>query len=129
MAMVVDVVNSKAGIPGSGDVPVAMTFTSDLAKFVATALTLPKWEQETYLTGDKLTWNQLVELIEAVKGVKSPYPYISDEQLQPMIAILGLMFERGVFDLRVETSIMQDFPDLKLRSMKELLEEAYKLKV
>ncbi|KAK1462454.1 hypothetical protein CCUS01_08641 [Colletotrichum cuscutae] len=127
--MVVDVVNSKAGIPGSGDVPVAMTFTSDLAKFVATALTLPKWEQETYLTGDKLTWNQLVELIEAVKGVKSPYPYISDEQLQPMIAILGLMFERGVFDLRVETSIMQDFPDLKLRSMKELLEEAYKLKV
>ncbi|KAI3538666.1 uncharacterized protein CCOS01_06275 [Colletotrichum costaricense] len=129
MAMVVDVVNSKAGIPGSGDVPVAMTFTSDLAKFVATALTLPKWEQETYLTGDKLTWNQLVELIEAVKGVKSPYPYISDEQLQPMIAISGLMFERGVFDLRVETSIMQDFPDLKLRSMKELLEEAYKLKV
>ncbi|UQC87615.1 uncharacterized protein CLUP02_13133 [Colletotrichum lupini] len=129
MAMVVDVVNSKAGIPGSGDVPVAMTFTSDLAKFVATALTLPKWEQETYLTGDKLTWNQLVELIEAVKGVKSPYPYISDEQLQPMIAILGLMFERGVSDLRVETSIMQDFPDLKLRSMKELLEEAYKLKV
>ncbi|KAF4784193.1 hypothetical protein HER10_EVM0005256 [Colletotrichum scovillei] len=152
MAMVVDVVNNKAGIPGSGDVPVAMTFTSDLAKFVAAALTLPKWEQETYLVGDKLTWNQLVELAEAVKGVKfdvshdsietlkagkvtklprhrSPYPYISDEQLQPMFAILGLMFERGVFDLRVETSITQDFPDLKLRSMKELLEEAYKLKV
>ncbi|KAK1726481.1 hypothetical protein CaCOL14_012189 [Colletotrichum acutatum] len=150
MAMVVDVVNNKAGIPGSGDVPVAMTFTADLAKFVAAALTLPKWEQEVYLVGDRLAWNQLVELAEAVKGVKfdvtydtietlrtgtvtklprhrSPYPYISDEQLQPMFATLGLMFERGVFDVKAETSITRNFPDLKLRSMKELLEEAYKL--
>ncbi|KAL2876310.1 hypothetical protein SGCOL_008486 [Colletotrichum sp. CLE4] len=106
MAMVVDVVDNKAGVPGS-----------DLAKFVAAALTLPKWEKETYLVGDKLTWNQLVELAEAVKDVKfdvaydsietleagkvtrlprhrSPYPYISDEQLQSMFAIFGLMFKR-----------------------------------
>ncbi|KXH33327.1 hypothetical protein CSIM01_03241 [Colletotrichum simmondsii] len=69
MAMVMDVVNNKAGIPGSGDVPVAITFTSDLAKFVAAALTLLNWEQKTYLTGDKLAWNQLVELAEAVKGI------------------------------------------------------------
>ncbi|KAK1547828.1 hypothetical protein CPAR01_01795 [Colletotrichum paranaense] len=148
MAMVVDVVNNKAGITGSGDVPVAMTFASKLAKFVAAALTLPKWERETYLIGYKLTWNQLIELAEAVKGAKfdvsqtlkagkvtklprhrSPYPYILDEQLQPMFAILGLVFERGVFDLKIETSITQDFPDLKLRSMKELLEEAHKLKI
>ncbi|KAK1623222.1 hypothetical protein BDP81DRAFT_465440 [Colletotrichum phormii] len=143
MAMVVDVVNNKAGIPGSGNVPVALTFTSDLAN---------GRRRLTHLVGDKLTWNQLVELAEAVKGVKfdvaydsietleagkvtrlprhrSPYPYISDEQLQPMFAIFGLMFERGVFDFKVENSIAQDFPDIKLRSMKELLEEAYKLGV
>ncbi|KXH50572.1 hypothetical protein CSAL01_11743 [Colletotrichum salicis] len=152
MAMVVDVVNNKAGIPGSGNVPVALTFTSDLAKFVAAAPNLPKWEKETHLVGDKLTRNQLVELAEAVKGVKfdvaydsietleagkvtrlprhrSPYPYISDEQLQPMFAIFGLKFERGVFDFKVESSIAEDFSDIKLRSMKELLEEAYKLGV
>lgn len=150
--MVVDVVNNKAGIPGSGNVPVAMTFTTDLAKFVTAALTLLKWEQKTYLIGDKLTWNQLVELAEALKTVKfdvfhnqietlkadkvtkllyhrSPYPCISDERLHPMFAILGLMFERGVFNLKVENSSTQDFPDLKLRTPKDLLEEAYKIQV
>ncbi|KAK1474176.1 hypothetical protein CTAM01_15975 [Colletotrichum tamarilloi] len=131
MAMVVDVVNNKAGITGSGDVPVAKTFASNLAKFVAAALTLPKWERETYLIGYKLTWNQLIELAEAVKGAKFDVSQTlkADEQLQPMFAILGLVFERGVFDLKVETSITQDFPDLKLRSIKELLEEAHKLKI
>ncbi|OHF01630.1 hypothetical protein CORC01_03120 [Colletotrichum orchidophilum] len=129
IVMAVDVVNNKAAIPGSGNVPVAFTFTRDLAKFVAASLTLPMWETETYLVGDKLTWNQLVDLAEAAKGVKFDVTYDSVERRAGtnLFAKFGLMFERGVFDFKVDVSIAQEFPDIKLRSMKELLEEAYKL--
>ncbi|KZL64278.1 hypothetical protein CI238_00536 [Colletotrichum incanum] len=148
LPIVIDVANIAAGIPGSGNVPVTCTYTIDLAKFVAASLSLPKWRKESYLISDKLTWNQIVQLIESVKGIKfnvtydsvetmqagkitelpghmAAYPFWPKEQLQSLFAKFGLMFEGGVFDIKAEHSIAQDFPDIKLRSLKELLEEAW----
>ncbi|KAH7254699.1 hypothetical protein FSOLCH5_011310 [Fusarium solani] len=147
LRVVIDMANNAAAIPGSGDVPVAFTYTVDLAKFVSASLSLPKWQPETYLVGDKLTWNQLLALAEAAKGTKfsvtydsvdslkegkvselpshaAMYGFLPKEQLQGILATFGLMFEGGLFDLK-GPSIAQEFPDIKLRSMKELLTEAW----
>ncbi|KAI8712566.1 NmrA domain-containing protein [Fusarium sp. LHS14.1] len=147
LRVVIDMANNAAAIPGSGDVPVAFTYTVDLAKFVSASLSLPKWQPETYLVGDKLTWNQLLALAEAVKGTKfsvtydsvdslkegkvselpshpAMYGFFPKEQLQGILATFGLMFEAGLFNLE-DSSIVQDFPDIKLRTMKELLTEAW----
>ncbi|KAH8748111.1 hypothetical protein F5883DRAFT_509355 [Diaporthe sp. PMI_573] len=151
LTIMVDVANNAAGIPGSGDVPVAFIYTLDLAKFVAASLALPKWRRETYLVGDKMTLNRLVELAESVKGVTfqvaydsvdsleagkitelpghlGSYQFFPKEQLQALLAAFGLMFERGIFDVKAGHTVTQDFPDIKLRSMKELLDEAWKPK-
>ncbi|RMJ20300.1 hypothetical protein CDV36_000112 [Fusarium kuroshium] len=147
LRVVIDMENNAAAIPGSGDVPVAFTYTVDLAKFVAASLSLSKWQPETYLAGDKLTWNQLLKLAETAKGTKfsvtydpvdslkegkvselpshaAMYGFLPKEQLQGILATFGLMFEAGLFNLE-GPSIAQNFPDIKLRTMKELLTEAW----
>ncbi|KAL6364516.1 hypothetical protein LRP88_01918 [Fusarium phalaenopsidis] len=147
LRVVIDMANNAAAIPGSGDVPVAFTYTVDLAKFVSASLSLPKWQPETYLVGDKLTWNQLLALAEAAKGTKfsvtydpvdslkegkvselpshaAMYGFLPKEQLQGILATFELMFEAGLFNLE-GPSIVKDFPDIKLMTMKELLTEAW----
>lgn len=64
----VDIEHNKAAIPGSGDVPVVFTHTLDVAKFVTASLGLPKWEKESYVIGDTVTWNEFVRIVEDVKG-------------------------------------------------------------
>lgn len=66
--MVLDIANNEAVIPGSGNVPVTFTHTRDTAKFVAAILDLEKWDPETYVMGDKLTFNEALRLAEEVKG-------------------------------------------------------------
>jgi len=69
--LVVDMQSNVAAIPGSGNVPVAFTHTFNVARYVAASLDLQKWEKESYIVGDKVTWNGFVKIAEAAKG-KSP---------------------------------------------------------
>lgn len=69
ITMVIDVVAAKAAIPGSGDRSGVFTYSQDVGKFVAALLTLPKWETESYVIGDKLSWNEFVKLAEDVRGM------------------------------------------------------------
>jgi len=64
----IDMENNAAAIPGTGDVPAVFTHTTDLAKFVAASLDLPKWEPDYFVYGDRLTWNEFVRLAEEAKG-------------------------------------------------------------
>ncbi|KAM5361869.1 hypothetical protein ACJA88_014287 [Fusarium oxysporum] len=130
--VVIDVANNTAAIPGSGNVPVVLTYTMDIAKFVAA-----------------VTWNELVALAESIKGVKfsviydtvgslkagnvtelpshpAMYSFLPKEQLRGILATFGLMFDSGLFDLKPQHTIDQDFPDIKVRNMKELMTEAWK---
>lgn len=148
MAMVIDIPNDFAAIPGSGNVPVAFTHTFDVAKYVAALQALPKWEKESVIVGDKVTWNEFVQLAEQVKGKKftvvhdsmeklqsgeitelpshpAMYPFFPKQMLQGFFAAFGIMFEKGVFNLDVKGSLVEQFPDIKPRKVKEALEEAY----
>ncbi|KAK2671639.1 Short-chain dehydrogenase/reductase SDR [Fusarium oxysporum f. sp. vasinfectum] len=100
----IDIANRTAALPGSGDVPVAMSYTMDVAKFVAGSLSLPKWERETLIYNDKLTMNQYVQVVE-----------------ESFLAAFGILFETGEFDLREGYRIQDDLPSLKLQNFRDLL--------
>lgn len=68
LTMAVDMQNEFAALPGTGSTPISFIHTVDIAKFVAASLNLPKWDEESYILGDRLTWNDFVKTAEEVKG-------------------------------------------------------------
>lgn len=66
--MVLDIPNNCAAIPGSGDIPIVFTHTKDTAKFVAASLDLETWEEESFVMGDRMSFNELLKIIEGIKG-------------------------------------------------------------
>ncbi|CAH0044397.1 unnamed protein product [Clonostachys solani] len=65
---VVDMAGLQAAIPGDGKQKMTFTYTKDAARFVVAALGLPKWEQNTYIIGDKMTWEEFVQVAERARG-------------------------------------------------------------
>jgi nucleoside-diphosphate-sugar epimerase len=76
-----DMANNAAALPGSGNTPAIFTHTTDVARFVAASLDLPRWEPETFVFGDRATWNEIIEWAEEVKG--SVYTPTSSSQFRP----------------------------------------------
>ncbi|EUC43329.1 hypothetical protein COCMIDRAFT_101166 [Bipolaris oryzae ATCC 44560] len=146
LALVLDMANNAAAIPGSGDVPVVFTYTFDIGRMVAALLSLPKWSKEYYIIGDRLTWNQIVQMAQVTKGVTFDvkhdsadtlkkgqvtefsshiplYPFFPKEQLQGMLSWFGILYDNGNFDLRPtkEQSLNEIFPEIRLKSMEETI--------
>ena len=149
MALVLDIANDFAAIPGSGDVPIVFTHTFDIARFVAALVKQSKWEKESYIIGDRVTWNEFLRLAEEAKGTKftvvhdsleklrtgqitelpshpSLYPFFPKQMLQGFFAAFGIMAEQGEADLHPSHSLNDEFPDIKPRTVKELVLEAWK---
>ncbi|KAH8883170.1 NAD(P)-binding protein [Thozetella sp. PMI_491] len=149
LPLVIDMPNNIAAIPGSGDVPITFTHTWDIACFVPALLTLPRWEKESYVIGDKVTWNQFVKFAEEARGFKFTvtydsveklkageitelpshqhlYPFFPKETLRGLFAAFGRMFEEGDFDLKPSRPLNDVFPEIKTRGVKQLLFEAWK---
>ncbi|TXB98930.1 hypothetical protein FocTR4_00013471 [Fusarium oxysporum f. sp. cubense] len=140
----IDIANRTAALPGSGDVPVAMSYTMDVAKFVAGSLSLSKWEGETLIYNDKLTMNQYVQAVEEVRGEKIQltydsldllksgkitelpshppmYEFVPKDVIQSFLSAFGILFETGEFDLREGYHVQDGLPSLKLQSFRDLL--------
>ncbi|KAH6884608.1 hypothetical protein B0T10DRAFT_608896 [Thelonectria olida] len=124
---VVDVSNKVAAIPGMGNDPMTWTYTRDVASFVVAALDVPDWEEETYCYGDKMTWNEFVQLAEEATGSKfttthddvsklqrgeitelpghlHEYEYIPKPFFQAMFASFGLHVVGGCFNQSLHVS-------------------------
>ncbi|KAI1046251.1 hypothetical protein LB505_013038 [Fusarium chuoi] len=148
LALVVDIANDFSAIPGSGNELVAFTHTFDIARFVAALVGASKWDKESYIIGDKVSWNQFVQYAEEAKGVKFTithdsiedlkagkitelpshphmYPFIPKPMLQGLLAAFGRMFVEGVFDFKPERTLNEEFPEVKARKIKDLLFEAW----
>ncbi|KAK4225321.1 hypothetical protein QBC38DRAFT_483412 [Podospora fimiseda] len=146
-----DIPHAKASIPGKGNTPVHFTHTSDVAKFVAASLDLPKWEKETFIYGDKLTWNQFLTLAEQatgkkfevvyddleklkrgepteLPGQKKLYEFIPKEVIQGLSAIFGIWFEEGKVELKPsDGKFLNDLlPEIKTLKVAEMLEVAWR---
>lgn len=70
MSFAVDMSSRKAAIPGTGNEPIALIYSYDVAKFVSAYLAAPKWEKITYVYGEKTTWNKFIKIAEEVTGMK-----------------------------------------------------------
>ncbi|KAH6867844.1 hypothetical protein B0T10DRAFT_596302 [Thelonectria olida] len=149
LPLVVDVPNNFAAIPGSGNELVVFTHTFDVARFVAALVGAPKWEEDSYIIGDKVSWNQFVQYAEEAKGVKfivktdsveelkkgqitelpshpHLYPFFPKEMLQGLFSAFGRMFAEGAFDFQPEHTLNEAFPEVQARKVKDLLFEAWK---
>ncbi|KAI8311137.1 hypothetical protein K4K61_012710 [Colletotrichum sp. SAR11_59] len=145
--VVVDMASNAAVLPGSGNVNVTFTHTSDVGRYVAAWLDVREWEPRTFLVGDTVTWNQFLAIAEDVKGTKFSVKYEGDEvyrsakatilpsqkaglhwfsedTLQTMLSSYMLLFDQGRFDLSTRSSNAQ-FPEIKPMKVREALEKAW----
>ena len=67
-AVFIDPQHCVAAIPGTGEETVVFTYTKDVGKFVARSLDLEKWESVSQIAGDKFTFNEVVKVMERVRG-------------------------------------------------------------
>jgi hypothetical protein len=141
--LVLDIAAARAAIPGSGAVPIALTYSFDIGRFVAQLLQAPKWEKESVIVGDKVSWNEFLAIAEEARGVKFEvahdsmevlqqgkvtelpgqkelYPFFPKEALQGLAAVFGLMMEKGFFDIEGKDV------GFKTKTARELVEEAWK---
>ncbi|KAF4540747.1 NmrA-like family protein [Lasiodiplodia theobromae] len=145
----VDIEHNVAAIPGTGDTPVTFTHTFDVAEFVAASLELPKWDRESYVIGETVTWNEFVRIAEDVKGTKfkvtydsldllrsgkvtelpshlSLYEHMPKEEIQSIFSVFGIWFHEGLFNLQPKKRLNDVFPHIKAYTVRELLESAWK---
>ena len=64
-------IDLKAGtaiIPGDASQKVVVTKTQDVGRFVAAALDLAKWEPESRIVGDKLSFTEVAQLAKTICG-------------------------------------------------------------
>lgn len=70
-SVVFDIENNFAAVPGSGKTPIVFTHTRDIANFTVKALDLPKWQNESYIVGERITWADFIYLAQEAKGMSS----------------------------------------------------------
>ncbi|KAK1940676.1 Oxidoreductase swnR [Phytophthora citrophthora] len=122
-------------IPGTGNDMFSLTSARDMAKAIAELLkSSNKWRPYTYVQGSQVTWLQLAELMKTTGGmpdlkvVFEPLEEIK-KQLENkelfLIASFKLLAPSGgcTFDQgKVERDRAEHFPNVHLRTAKELLE-------
>ncbi|RFU78096.1 nmra-like family [Trichoderma arundinaceum] len=146
MSFAVDMNSKKAAIPGTGNEPIAFIYSYDVAKFVAAYLDAPKWEEVTYVYGEKTTWNSFIKVASEVTGsvfevtydpaeklakgevtelpshkeelANSPFPEALARQI---LALLGSWVVGGQFDIPVDKALNKRFPLIKPMGIRDVL--------
>ena len=123
-------------IPGTGDEPLDLTATRDMARAMARLLRAPKWEQHTYMTGEKTTNNAMVaQILEKYPGMsvehRSLYQLVQDIR-NAKSEEAAIVAEYRMFVISNAGSLPADkvaahresmFADVHFRTIRELLEE------
>lgn len=65
----IDIAGGVAAIPGDGNDVICMTYTYDLAKYMAKILELQEWPEFSVFVGDEVTYNQILAIAEEVRGM------------------------------------------------------------
>ena len=99
---VLDLEHDEVAVPGDGSAVMSLTYTQDVARFVAASLDLEAWPRVSLIIGSQLTLNELVGKAERIKGEKLEVRYDSLESLRAHSARLltsnlsiGELFEGG----------------------------------
>lgn len=149
-ALYIDIPHNAAALPRGGDVPVGFSYTLDVAKFVAVLVDEDHWEKETFIMPDKVTMNEFVRIAEKARGAKFDvnydsvedltlgkmselpsykevfYPHIPKDKFGAMFSVYGILFESGALDLTPPRTMNDRYPDIKVHTVLELVEQAWK---
>ncbi|KAM3074964.1 hypothetical protein ACMFMF_005650 [Clarireedia jacksonii] len=63
-----DIPTKVAVMFGTGKVPIVMTHTRDVGRFVVASLALEQWEKRSYIIGDRKTWSECIAIAGKVAG-------------------------------------------------------------
>ncbi|KAL4882666.1 hypothetical protein BJY04DRAFT_38524 [Aspergillus karnatakaensis] len=142
----VDMVNCEAVIPGDGNDVIGMTYTYDMARFIAELLEVEEWEEFSVVVGDEVTFNQLLAIGEEVRGMKFKVVYddaekvksgnvtvpqmpeghgYSAKELVEMTALVDRLLIAKVFDFPNAVRSNKRFPNLELVKVKDLVRDAW----
>ncbi|KAJ4320201.1 hypothetical protein N0V84_005986 [Fusarium piperis] len=148
LSFAIDVANKKAAIPGTGNEPIAFTYSYDVAKFVAAFLEEPKWDELTFCYGEKTTLNEFLKVAEEVTGSSFDVTYDPLEKLQrgettelpaqqaelalspfpkafarQLLALLGIWCVTGQYDIPHDGSLNAKYPHIKPVTIREALQD------
>ncbi len=82
----IDFKDGKATIPGDGTQKVAFMHMRDVARFAVAALDLERWQPDSRITGDRLSYKEVVALAEEAMGKKFEITHVPVEQLESVLA-------------------------------------------
>ncbi|CAF1446444.1 unnamed protein product [Adineta ricciae] len=131
----VDFSKCVASITGSGDEPFCLTRADDVGKFVAAALELDKWNENSGIVGSRTTWNEIIKLGEKIRGTKFHVQYtcadeaarlidtMTDNVLEKLIQQVYLGIVRGEFDF--EATLNNICPEIKPTTIEQFLMESW----
>ncbi|PYH82486.1 NAD(P)-binding protein [Aspergillus uvarum CBS 121591] len=144
----IDVQNCRAAIPGDGNDRLCMTYTYDMARFVVRLLEevdAAEWPEFSVVVGDVVTYNQLLGIVEEVRGRKFSVVYDSpekinqgqvtipaipegytEEEAHEVTVLVSRLTIAGVFDLPVEGRLNERFPEIEPVKVREFLVDAWK---
>ncbi|KAB8069783.1 NAD(P)-binding protein [Aspergillus leporis] len=143
----IDIASCQAAIPGDGNDVLCMTYTYDMAAYIVRLLDEEKWPEFSIMVGDQITYNQLLQLAEQIRGRKFQVVYDSAEKIKegnvtvpPMPAETGYTIEEfkettalvsrltiaGVFNLPAEDRLNARFPEIETTKIKDFLHNAWK---
>lgn len=66
-----DFANCEAAIPGDGNDKICMTYSEDMATFMARLLDVKDWPEFSIIVGDEYTYNELVNLGREARGIRT----------------------------------------------------------
>ncbi|KAI1037585.1 hypothetical protein LB503_009481 [Fusarium chuoi] len=124
VAWAIGIANKKAGIPGTGNEPMAFTF-------VVAALDLPKLEQLMYCYGEKTTWNKFDVAYdppeELEKGEVTELPFnknaadLPQKVLEGLMSLWGLYILEGKYDMPTDKALNNVFPSIQPLKVEDVL--------
>ncbi|KAJ5890850.1 uncharacterized protein N7473_007078 [Penicillium subrubescens] len=141
----IDIAGGVAAIPGDGNDVICMTYTYDLANYMVKMLELEEWPEFSVFVGDEVTYNEILAMVEGIRGNKFQTTYDSVEQinagsvtvppmpstigspeeLKAITALVSQLTVTGVFDLPRESRMSDRFPEVQPVKLKQFLEKCW----
>ncbi|KAK7227570.1 hypothetical protein V2G26_015573 [Clonostachys chloroleuca] len=134
-----------AVIPGDGSAKASFITTQDMAKFLARMMDLEKWTKVTLILGETISFKDLLQLAEEVRGSKfdvayddldslkggkisfaSKFPPIGFPNDEAFFALLHYQAGLGHFLVPNDDTLNQKFPDIPITSTREVMEASWK---
>ncbi|OBT42485.1 hypothetical protein VE00_07922 [Pseudogymnoascus sp. WSF 3629] len=128
----IDLQAGTATFPGDGSQKVALTTMQDIGRFVAASLELPKWQPESRIVGDKLSFVDVAHLVKTICGQDLRITCISVEELSTILEGEQSVGERFYYQLLLavaqgrmdfQPTLNDLFPDIKPVSVAEYLKK------